>query len=174
MAHLAGLVADRGYLLLWVYGRHGRQRHNLNQAFLRILTQGASGEERLAAAAEFLAQLGDRFATDTGFFSPAGSGAEGIRYLRERPQWLADQMLPAHEEPFCLDDLLRLFDGSGLAFCRWLGVPADLASYTSSPLLLDHFRRLSERDRLRTIDCLLKPAHYLVLGRRTAGAGQRP
>jgi len=162
---VARLVKRGGHLVVWLYGRFGRARHLLNQQFVAMLASD-DPDERLDVARAFLKELGPRFAVDSGFYTPRGSGEEGIEWLLEQPQWLADQMVPALEYSLSLPDILDLFSHHSLEFVKWLGVPTELAHYTTSSVLIDRFRGLSARDRLRAIDCLIKPSYYFVAGKK--------
>jgi SAM-dependent methyltransferase len=172
-SNLVQLTANGGCLCLWLYGCYGRMRHNLNQKFLRSLSAGLSSPERLSVANEFLSDLGEKFADGTGFYTPRGSGKEGIAFLQGRPQWLADQMIPAFEDPVSLGDILALFETNNLDFHKWLGVPTRLQTYTSSSILLEQFEKLPSRERLLAIDYLVKPEYYLVAGEKMAESGER-
>lgn len=169
VARLAQRLAPGGRLLLWVYGRHGRHHHNLNQRFLRAVTQGLTPARRHAAATAFVEALGARLVTGSGCYTPRGDGPDGVAWLLERPQWLADQMIPAHEEPFELGELLDTLAAAGLRFERWLGAADPPGSEVPAGPLRRGLARLSARERLLALDCLLKPDHYFVLGRRPAG-----
>jgi SAM-dependent methyltransferase len=166
-------LAPGGRILLWVYGRHGRHAHNLNQRFLRAVTRGREAPARHTAARAFVRELGGRFAAGSGFTTPRGCGADGLAYLLDRPQWLADQMIPAHEEPFDLPELFAHLAAAGLRCERWLGVPETLAELTDSRELLRGFARLSARERMLALDCLLKPDHYFLLVRPAARRATR-
>ena len=164
--HVTSVVADGGFLVLWLYGRHGRARHALNQDFLRTLAPEPSDAERLDLARAFLEDLGPRFAVDTGFYTPLGCDQDGIAWLLEQPQWLADQMIPAFERSVTLPDILDAFRTHSLELVKWLGVSTDLARYTSRVELLEQFRRLSRAEQLVAIDLLVKPRYYFVAGQR--------
>jgi SAM-dependent methyltransferase len=162
---VAQLVKRDGHLVVWLYGRFGRARHQLNQEFVALLA-GDESHRRLDVARAFLQTLGSRFAVDSGFYTPQGCGAAGVDWLLKQPQWLADQMAPALEYRLILSEILDLFSDHSLDFVKWLGVPTELTHYTTSRVLIDHFRGLSARDRLRAIDYLTKPAYYFVAGRK--------
>lgn len=167
-ATLLRLLAHDGYLVLWLYGQYGRLRHTLNQAFLQTLSGQAAPDDKFRVAREFIEQLGHRTALDSGFYTPEGSGVEGLRWLTEHDQWLADQMIPPYEHAYTMTEILTLFDSHEVTMHRWLGVPTDLRQHTSSELLLNRFAALSERQQLIAIDYLIKPEYYFVVGRCTA------
>ncbi len=167
------LLGPGGHLVLWLYGKHGRERHRLNQEFLRVLGNQLPGAEQLSLARAFVESLGARFAVDTGFYTPQGSGPEGIGWLLQHPEWLADQMVPALEQSVTLHDILSLFEGRGVTLEKWLGVDPDPKAYTTHPLLLERLEQLSPEQRLLAIDLLIKPAYYFVAGVRRSEAGGR-
>ncbi|HET9950829.1 MAG TPA: class I SAM-dependent methyltransferase [Candidatus Eisenbacteria bacterium] len=172
---VGALAAPGAPIVLWLYGRHGRMAHGLNQEFLRLLARG-DAEAAPAVARTFVESLGERFVEGTGFYTPENCGRSGLRWLLEHPVWLADQMFPAFEQCVTMGDILELFDSTGIAFERWFGVRAALSEHTSEPLLLERFERLSDRERLLAMDLLLRPAYYFVAGRRppTAREGGAP
>jgi SAM-dependent methyltransferase len=164
--NIAHLVNSQGYLVLWLYGRLGRFHHNANQEFLRLLTKNSEKDESLEVARSFLKDLGARFATDSGFYTPKGSGREGLSWLLNNPQWVADQMIPVYERRVTIQDILRLFEENSIKFWRWLGIPTHLNKYTSSEKLLERFGKLPTHEQLVAIDYLTKPAYYFVVGRK--------
>lgn len=166
--HVVQLVQKDGYLVLWLYGQYGRLKHHLNQLFLKLLTKNMSKSGTLLAAGTFLEELGHRFAVDAGFYTPKGSGTQGINWLSEHPQWLADQMIPAFEQSVTMKDILRLFSDNHLEFVKWFGVPCHLKSYTSSKILLECFEKLSTQDQLIALDYLHKPEYYFVAGKKSS------
>ncbi|OGC94782.1 MAG: hypothetical protein A2W25_00795 [candidate division Zixibacteria bacterium RBG_16_53_22] len=165
-ARVATLVEPGGYLILWLYGRYGRARHRLNQKFLKTLASGLSPSKTLELAHEFAVQFKDRLAADGGFYTPRGSGLDGVRWLLDHPHWLADQMIPGFENAFDLGDIFRLLDNNGLVFHNWLGVSDSITGYTSSKLIEKRFAILNRRDRLLAIEYLIKPDYYFIVARR--------
>jgi SAM-dependent methyltransferase len=160
------LMEVDGYLVLWLYGRYGRIKHNLNQSFLKLLTKKTPRSKMFTIARVFIENLGPRFALNSGFYTPKGSGEEGLSWLLKHPLWIADQMIPAFEQTVTLADILHLFHVSNLNWIKWLGIPTQLESYTNSKILLDRFKKLSFEDRLLALDYLLKPAYYFVAGKK--------
>jgi ubiquinone/menaquinone biosynthesis C-methylase UbiE len=169
MAHafkqVVRLVRQGGCAVLWFYGRFGRQKHQLNRLFLEELTKNLPPAEALSIAHDFLEHLGSRFAVNSGFYSPKGSGEEGVAWLLEHPPWLADQMIPAFEQSVTMKDILILFKQNNLQFFKWLGVSTHLKTHTLSPRLLERFDTLSFHEQLLAIDYLIKPEYYFVVGK---------
>ena len=168
--NLVRIAAPGGHLALWLYGRHGRAPHVLNQAFLRMITKGQSVSHAADIVRAFLDALGPRYAVDTGFYTPKGSGREGLAWLRAHPAWIEDQMAPAFERAVTLGELLNLFDRHRVTLEEWLGVSTRMEDYTTDPHLIESFERLSFRQRLEALDFLLKPSYYFVIGMRRAEA----
>ncbi|UCG61750.1 MAG: class I SAM-dependent methyltransferase [Candidatus Zixiibacteriota bacterium] len=165
-ANLVSLIRNSGTMILWLYGRYGRTRHNLNQAFLDLLTQRKSLDERERIAVEFVNQLGQQHVVNSGFYTPHGDGTEGLNWLLAHKQWLTDQMIPPYEHCYTMREILDLFHGNGIRFDKWLGISTQLESHTSSPLLLKEFRGLTPDEQLLAIDYLIKPEYYFVSGTR--------
>ena len=165
------LLGSGGHLLLWLYGRYGRERHRLNQQFLRLLGANLSDGHRLDLAKAFVEERAGKFVVDTGFYTPCGSGVEGTRWLLDHLEWLADQMIPAVEQGVTLPDILSLFADRHLTFEKWLGVDLDPRSYVTDPLLRDRLLQLSPEQLLVAIDLLIKPPYYFVAGRRVGEDG---
>lgn len=165
-SHMARLVEPGGYLALWLYGSLGRFRHSVNQQLLRLLTKNMDGDESLEVAKAFLEDLGPKFAVGSGFYTPKGSGEEGLAWLLQHPQWIADQMIPAHERAVTIQDILRLFRKNRLEFWKWLGIPLGLNKYTTSQKLQECFDQLSLREQIMALDYLIKPSYYFVIGKK--------
>jgi ubiquinone/menaquinone biosynthesis C-methylase UbiE len=165
-ANLSGLLRDNGVIIMWLYGRHGRIRHSLNQAFINMLTRNKSLDDREKIAGEFVSQLGGQYAVDSGFYTPRGSGTDGLEWLLSHKQWLTDQMIPPYEHCYTMKEILSLFREHGFRFRKWLGVSTRLESHTSSALLLEEFNQLASEERLLAIDCLIKPEYYFVSGQK--------
>jgi hypothetical protein len=156
--------------LLWLYGRYGRERHRLNQQFLRLVGDNLADADRLDLAKALVEIRSGHFVADTGFYTPLGSGAEGVRWLLAHPEWLADQMIPAVERDVTLPDILSLFEDRHLSFEKWLGVDSDPRSHVTDSLLLDRLLEQTPEQRLAAIDLLIKPSYYFVAGRRAGEA----
>jgi len=165
------LLRSGGHLLLWLYGRYGRERHRLNQQFLRLVGDNLADADRLDLAKSLVETDAGHFVVDTGFYTPLGSGADGARWLLDHPEWLADQLIPVVEQTVTLPDILSLFRDRRLSFEKWLGVDLDPRAYVTDPLLLDRLQQLSPEQRLVAIDLLTKPPYYFVAGRSLSEDG---
>jgi SAM-dependent methyltransferase len=170
LGNLAWHLKDDGVVLLWLYGKYGRQRLNLNQRFFRILLQNEpdmAEKVRLAKAA--LGSLPQELIECR--FNLPDSAAEddfkaALAYVFRNEAWLVDQFLHVNEQTLALDDIFALLEGAGLILDEWIGVKSDLAAYTDNAELVARFERLAARDRLIAIDLLLKPSHYVIAARK--------
>lgn len=161
---------ERGYLVLWLYGKYGRFRLNLNQAMFRILFKNVdslSGKVTLTKRA--LASFPRQWTTC--HFSVARTEIEddfgrSLEFAFENEAWLVDQFLHVMEKTVNMDDILELFDQTGLRMARWLSVSQNLESYTDDKKIIEIFRELGQRDRLRFLDLLVKPNYYLVVAEK--------
>jgi SAM-dependent methyltransferase len=170
---LTALVEPNGYLLVWLYGRHGRYHHRLNQEFLHILGESLPERQRLALARAFVKHLGPAFALNSGFYSPCGSGAKGLQWLLDNPEWLVDQMMPGFESDVTMAEILRLLEQNGLTMVQWLGMDLDIRAHTSSRVVASRFRQLTSDQQLIALDHLVKPSYYFVAARKRSPAAVR-
>jgi SAM-dependent methyltransferase len=165
LANLQEVLQENGELYLWVYGRHGRYRHSLNQRLLALLlgadTNTSAGMRR---AMEFASgACGGSVFTDL-----IGQWCDEIGYRRllQQPAWIADQFLHPHENLLDMEELLPLISRAGLKLEEWLGIPAEVKGLLGSVELEKRFASLGARQRILAIDLLLKPDHYFLILRK--------
>jgi SAM-dependent methyltransferase len=165
---LARHLKDEGVLLLWLYGKHGRQRLNLNQRFFRLLLQEEPLANKVRLAKEVLASFPQEL-IECRFNLPESAKEDDFKaaldYVLKNDAWLVDQFLHVNEQTLAMEDVLALLDGAGLALDEWIG-GASLSAYTQNAELLALFEKLSARDKLIAMDLLLKPSHYVVAARK--------
>jgi SAM-dependent methyltransferase len=156
-----------GRLALWVYGVHGRRAHALHQRLIRLLAGSDAPDSEMALVGRaFVEGLGDKYLPGSGIYTPIGADRDPARWLEGHPEWLADQLFPPYERPLDLDTILGLFESRDLVFEDWFGVPEDPEHWTTEPVLLERLQALPRLERLRAIECLLKPEYYFVSARR--------
>jgi len=163
LAHLTANLAPQGRLLLWVYGRHGRYRHELNRRLLRLLLADETDPAvRVDLARQFACGTarGEPLRDLYGFV-PGGHARERV-VLGDA--WIADQFLNDNERSLDLPELLDLLDRAGLTVDEWLGVTE--SPDLQPPALADRLASLPQRDRLIATDLLLKPPRYFVCAGR--------
>lgn len=156
---LASGLAPRGRMLLWVYGRHGRYRHQLNRRLLALLLADEPDTTRQV-------ELAREFALGTSEGEPLRDLYGFVPAVHDREKvvlndaWIADQFLHVNERAVDLREFLDLIDGAGLSMHEWLG--EDLTGSQLPPALVERLDRLLPGDRLYALDLLLKPPRYFV------------
>ena len=164
---LAGVLETGGRLVLWLYGVHGRRSHALHQRFVRLLAGPDASDSELAVVGRaFVDGLGEEYLPGSGVYTPVEAHDSPARWLARHPEWMADQMFPAYERPVDLESIFTLLEPRDLAFDEWLGVPEEPDRWTAEPVLKERLEAMPRLERLRAIECLLKPAHYFVTARR--------
>jgi hypothetical protein len=170
LARLAAHMQPDGFLVLWLYGKHGRMRLNLNQQMIALLQKPGDGwRERVDIAKRALRGLPAKMLEC--HFSVADQKLEddfpkAREWILEHDQWVADQFVHPVERTVDLDDVLQLLDGAGLTLDTWLGVSEDPARWAGNDeLIRERIERLDHRDRLRFIDRLIKPNYYFLVAR---------
>lgn len=170
--NLVRLLEPGGRLGLWMYGLHGRRAHALHQRFVRLLAgPDADGEALERAGRAFVEGMGERYLPGSGVYTPVEADDGAAAWLADHPGWLADQLFPAFERAVDLDTIFGLLDARSLELEHWLGVPEAAARWTEHPVLLERMESLDRRERLRSIECLLKPAYYFIVARRDGREG---
>jgi SAM-dependent methyltransferase len=170
LERLAAHLAEDGYLVLWLYGTHGRYRLNLNQRAFHLLFKSDEGwQERVALAKRALTGFSDDHLQC--HFSVADQRIENDfskarAWILEHDQWIADQFVHPAERTVDLDEIVRLLGRQGLVLDTWLGISNDPESYTADETLRARMAGLPRADLLRFIDLLIKPNYYFVVARR--------
>ncbi len=170
LKNLTRHLAEGGYLVLWLYGRYGRFRLNLNQAMFRILFRDVASLQRKVALAKRALASFPRPLVACHFNAPRSEIEDdferSLEFAFENEAWLVDQFLHVNEKTVSMEDILGLLEEAGLGLARWLSVRQDLAHYTDDPEIIELFSGLDARSRLLVLDLLLKPNYYLVVARR--------
>lgn len=165
LSNLGAVLKDNGELYLWVYGRHGRYRHCLNQRLLGLLLIATWNEpDSIRLAKEFAFGAGDG-AVLTDLLGRWGNESR-YRQALEEPAWIADQFLHPNEKLLDMEDILTMVSCAGLRLESWLGIPEDISQRMGCAELAERFALLGERERLIATDLFLKPDHYFLLLRK--------
>lgn len=170
LARIVSHMKDDGFLVLWLYGKHGRYRLNLNQNMIGLLTRPEDDwKTRVDLAKRVLTTFPDKYIQCA--FSVADQRLEddfqkSREWILQHDQWVADQFVHPNERVVDMDDIYGLLDGVGLKLDLWLTVDEDPAKYTSDPEIQGLIAKLSLDDRRRFIDRLIKPNDYFVIARR--------
>lgn len=168
--NLARHLADDGYLVLWLYGRYGRFRLNLNQRMFRVLFQKIDDlPTKVALTKRALGILPKQY-TSCHFNVPSSNFENdferSIEFAFDNEAWLVDQFLHVNEQVVSMEDILALLDSSGLRLSRWLSVSQDIRTYAADEEIVRAFEALGWRDQLLVLDLLLKPNYYLVVAEK--------
>jgi SAM-dependent methyltransferase len=170
LKNLARHLAEGGYLVLWLYGRYGRFRLNLNQAMFRILFQEVGSLERKVALTKRALASFPRQLTTCHFNVPRteieDDFGRSLEFAIENEAWLVDQFLHVREKTVSMEDILGLLEESGLRMAKWLSVSQNIESYTGDPEIIKIFRELGGKSQLLVLDLLIKPNYYLVVAER--------
>jgi ubiquinone/menaquinone biosynthesis C-methylase UbiE len=165
LENLGQVLEERGQLILWVYGRHGRYRHALNK---RLLSMLLGDEIDRGAAVDLAREFAVGFGNGDALADLFGEGISGqiIEEVLENPSWVADQYLHPREVLLDMEGLLDLIDGAGLSLQQWLGIPSDISGLLTPGVLRERFKSLEGRQKFVALDLLLKPSRYFVVLQR--------
>ncbi len=174
LGNLRAALREGGELYLWVYGRHGRYRHDLNRRLLRMLLDARPGTgDELALARELIRTSREPQAARNDLNCRA-MDASTIEDLLDDPSWIADQFLNPREVLLDMPALAGLLEDAGFELAEWLGVNTDLAAYFSSPELVARFEALPRSQRFMAIDLWLKPERYFIVAEKSLNRGGGP
>lgn len=159
LSNIASVLSKEGHLFLWIYSRHGRYRHSLNQRLLKmILDVDPVPEDPLPLAQEFATQFANSDSLNDLFSQ--GTSESLLDSVMNNPAWIADQYLHPREVLLNMEDLLFLVSSVGLNVRQLLGVPNNLVPFLGSGELARRFNKLADHQRLIALDLLLKPSRF--------------
>ncbi len=159
-------LADDGVLILWLYGKYGRFRLNLNQRFFDILLNSVSNfHEKVEVVKTVLALANKKdISCHLNVHLPEieNDWEKSVEFIMKEPQWLVDQFLHVNEKVVDMEDILALADGANLRMIKWFNVKNDLAGYIDDARVQSLYEKLEDRKKLLVKDLLLKPDYYTV------------
>ena len=159
-------LADDGVLILWLYGKHGRYRLNLNQRFFDLLLTDVNDLSEKVEIAKTVLTLADKknVSCHLNVHSPEieNDWEKTMEFVTKEPQWLVDQFLHVNEKVVDMEDIFALADGANLRMKKWFNVKADLSGYIDDARVQSLYEKLGDRDQLLVKDLLLKPDYYTV------------
>lgn len=160
-------LAEDGILLLWLYGKYGRFRLNLNQRLFSILFDKVTDlQERVDIASEILTSVDKEYVKchfNVPFSEIENDWGKSLDFIQAEPQWLVDQFLHVNEKVVNMDDILALTEYAGLKLTHWLNVKGHLNDYADSNKAGELFDKLDRKEKLIVIDLLIKPDYYTVI-----------
>ena len=164
---LAKNMKDDGYIILWLYGKDGRFKLNLNQRMLSILLKNVSSLKTKVSLTKSLLFKGPSKHLKCHFNVPdskiENQWKESVNFLMKHDNWLVDQFLHYNEKVVDMQDIFNLIEPVNLEIKEWLGVPIDFKQYVPDEDLNSLFKNLSEKEKLFVLDDLLKPNYYFVV-----------
>lgn len=157
---------DGGYILLWLYGKHGRYYLNLHQELFKTLfSRTPSLEKKVSLTKTFLTQINSNHIAshiDTPNQDPNNLFNENLKQTLENDSWLVDQYLHVNEQTLSMPEILNMLERHNMNLIRWLGVDISLQSYIDNPEIISLFENLTLNERLACLDLLLKPNYYML------------
>ena len=165
LTNLNGVLKSEGELYLWIYGRHGRYRHSLNQRFLRMLLKTKPRPADAVHIAREFAYCARNGSILDDLLGPAPAGSLHRKVLKD-PTWIADQFLNPKETLLDMEELIALVTASGFQIDQWLGISNDVSSHLNSAELTERFEQLPRDQQLIALDLLLKLERYFVVIRK--------
>lgn len=159
-------LKDKGRLLLWLYGKYGRFRLNLNQRMLSILFKNVKELPKKVEYTKNLLKNGPQEFLQC-HFNVANSKIEddwkmSRDWILTKEQWIVDQFLHYNERVVNIEDILKLLDQVDLSIDKWIGLSQDISSYVKDKEIIEQFNNLSAREKLTVIDLLAKPNYYTI------------
>jgi 2-polyprenyl-3-methyl-5-hydroxy-6-metoxy-1,4-benzoquinol methylase len=160
-------IKDDGYLILWLYGKDGRFKLNLNQRMLSILLKNVSSLQKKVALTKNILVKGPNKHLECHFNVPESKiedkWKEGLSFLLKHDNWIVDQFLHCNEKVVDMRDIFNLIEPVNLEIKEWLGIPVDFKYYIPDEDISSLFNDLTEKEKLFVLDDLLKPKYYFVV-----------
>lgn len=176
LENIIKLLNEGSHLILWLYGRHGRNRLNLNQKMLELLLQNVETlKEKVDITKSILKNTDDEY-TSCHFNVPdlniEDKWSESIEFVLNNDSWLVDQFLHYNEKVVDIKDILAYCKSFKMQLVKWLGVSDDIADYINVKRVKDEFDLLKEEDKLLVLDYLLKPKYYSLILKKLNSANK--
>lgn len=170
LCRIASHLRPHGRLVLWLYGKYGRFRLNLNQRMFDILLRDVKDLSQKVELVRRTLRSGPQDNLQC-HFNVADSSIENDwpasrDWVLDKDPWITDQFLHPNERVVNIEDILDMFETAALSLEKWIGVRTDLRQYVDDSRIGDAFASLNDRDQLTVIDLLLKPDYYTVAARR--------
>jgi len=155
-----------GYIMLWLYGKHGRYRLNLHQQLFKTLfSQVGSLKKKISLTKEFLAHASsENMAShiDTPNQTSTSSFDKNLKQTLKNESWFVDQYLHVNENTLTISEILTMLNKHGLNLLRWLGIDLSFQTYVNHSEITNLFSQLNQVEKLNCLDLLLKPNYYML------------
>ena len=170
MQSLINHLSDDGYLIMWLYGKDGRFKLNLNQRMLSLLFQSEPSLKKKVTLTKKILESASNKYLECHFNVPESKiedkWKEGVEFLLKNENWIVDQFLHYNEKVVDMRDILNLLKTVNLEIVEWLGTPIDINQFIPDDSINTLFKNLSTGDRLFVLDDLLKPKYYFLVLKR--------
>ena len=167
MQSLVNHLEDDGYLIMWLYGKDGRFKLNLNQRMLSVLFQNENSlKKKVELTKKILRNESNKY-LDCHFNVPESKiedkWEEGVEFLLKNDNWIVDQFLHYNEKVVDIRDVYELNKLFNLEIIEWLGTSTDIKKYIPEEAIQSEFNKLSIKDKHFVLDDLLKPKYYFLV-----------
>ena len=167
MQSLVSHLEDDGHLIMWLYGKDGRFKLNLNQRMLSVLFQNESSlKKKVELTKKILKNEANKY-LDCHFNVPDSKiedkWNEGVEFLLKNDNWIVDQFLHYNEKVVDMRDIYELNRLFNLEIVEWLGTSTDIKKYVPEESIQSIFSELSIKDKHLVLDDLLKPKYYFLV-----------
>tara|TARA_B110000967_G_C18809787_1_gene522945 strand:- start:40 stop:966 length:927 start_codon:yes stop_codon:yes gene_type:complete len=167
MQSLVSHLEDDGHLIMWLYGKDGRFKLNLNQRMLSVLFQNESSlKKKVELTKKILKNEANKY-LDCHFNVPDSKiedkWTEGVEFLLKNDNWIVDQFLHYNEKVVDMRDIYELNRLFNLEIVEWLGTSTDIKKYVPEESIQSIFSELSIKDKHLVLDDLLKPKYYFLV-----------
>ncbi len=164
---LVNHLEDDGYLIMWLYGKDGRFKLNLNQRMLSLLFQNEKSLSNKVKLTKKILESESNKLLDCHFNVPDSKiedkWKEGVDFLLKNDNWIVDQFLHYNEKVVDMRDVYELNELFNLEIVEWLGTSVDIKKYISENSIEEVFNGLSTKDKHFVLDDLLKPKYYFLV-----------
>ncbi len=154
-----------GYLILWLYGKYGRSKLNLNQFMFNTLFKNIDTLKEKVRLAKKALKFSDKLMEC--HFNVPDSGIEddwdkSLKFILNNDAWLVDQFLHYNEKTVDMKDIFELADKNSMELVFWSNVSMDIRKYITDDEIASVYENLEEREKMLVLDLLLKPKYYFV------------
>lgn len=155
-----------GRLVLWLYGKYGRFRLNLNQKMFGVLLNSVISLPEKVRLVKNMLKYGPQELLQC-HFNVADSQMEdkwekSRDWILTKDEWIVDQFLHYNERVVNIENILELLENANLRLDKWIGVQMDLHKLINDDEINSHFKMLNEKEKLVVLDLLYKPNYYTI------------
>ena len=160
-------TSDEGYLVLWLYGKYGRSRLNLNQKMLETLFGNVPSLVDKVNLTKRILQKTKPEHIDCHFNVPDSKIEDdwerSLEFVLNNDAWLVDQFLHYNEKTVSMNEILEFVEDFSMELVHWDNVLLDINKYIDDEEVAKLYTRLSHKQKLLVLDYLLKPNYYLII-----------